>query len=413
MKFKSRIYKNIIIEGQREHLLEKQDYYDMFNDVIKLYSIVRDLMGELENLEDDMFVSMLNNTVGIRLDRAIKLDIENTKKKAVRTINGQERAAPDMAIWILRHLKLVDYYRILNNANQILTFVEEEESPQVVTLARRVRSVAVETLNKYVGKLRKVHANFAEFAIENEEDEDEVIRLDKKLDEIKKWINNRLLGHYTGMVHVGQIQNYRFENQWWGEIEEYMKAAEDLWKEEMEAMKNFAPMEQLSTSKVLLEFPDGKFWLDLQVPYCDQEGRMLGHCGNRPGHKKDDKVLSFRSQGEMKGKKVMKAHLTFILHGDGTLGERKGRGNTKPKPEYHPYIVELLKQPYVKKIGSGIYLPGNDFNLKDLNPELTMELMLARPEFYGLDAEQAKTEVQKIQAKLNGQPLVAESRRRR
>ena len=37
-------------------------------------------------------------------------------------------------------------------------------------------------------------------------------------------------------------------------------------------------------------------WVDLQKPYCREEGDAMGHCGNTGAYKSSDTVLSLRQK---------------------------------------------------------------------------------------------------------------------
>ena len=98
----------------------------------------------------------------------------------------------------------------------------------------------------------------------------------------------------------------------------------------------------------------------------------MGHCGNEATGptRPDDRILSLRRRVVVKGTEYLEPHLTFILGEDGLLGEMKGRGNDKPAPQYHPYIVRLLEQAdLVRGIVGGGYMPEHNFSLDDLPPE--------------------------------------------
>jgi hypothetical protein len=101
-------------------------------------------------------------------------------------------------------------------------------------------------------------------------------------------------------------------------------------------------------------------WVSLGDGYCPIEAKSMGHCGNE-GAKPGDDILSLRDPEGY-------PRLTFIVN-DGMLGEMKGRANTKPKKDYHPAIVELLKHDEIKHVVGGGYLPEMNFKLNDLDDE--------------------------------------------
>jgi hypothetical protein len=133
-------------------------------------------------------------------------------------------------------------------------------------------------------------------------------------------------------------------------------------------------VEPKAEDKIILSY--GKqAWVMLDRGACDAEGDAMGHCGNVPSVREGDRIISFRTiDGERH-----KPHLTFILHSDGYLGEMKGRANQKPNSKYHPYIVDLLKQDYIKGIEGGGYAPDQNFEIWDLDGKLMQKLIQVKP----------------------------------
>jgi hypothetical protein len=143
-------------------------------------------------------------------------------------------------------------------------------------------------------------------------------------------------------------------------------------------------IEQHSDDDVIMKFPDGYCWVDLNTPADDDEGKAMGHCGNRASYKSDETILSLRKIVNYQGKKWWRPVCTFILDGNRFLGEMKGRGNDKPAARYHPYIIALLKSKYVEGIKGGGYMPRNNFSLDDLDDSQRNELIEMKPELGGL-----------------------------
>lgn len=164
----------------------------------------------------------------------------------------------------------------------------------------------------------------------------------------------RDLSHFLSLPIDG-ITNYRFDRQLPSTILVDFEKMENAWKEERKAQVE-------DSGKKIIDLGDGWAWYDLEKPYCDAEGDAMGHCGNAADWKHDDTVLSLRK----KTASGLSPHLTFIRHGDGFLGEMKGRGNDKPSAKYHKAILALLKSPYVNGIAGGGYKPENNFALDDL-----------------------------------------------
>ena len=131
--------------------------------------------------------------------------------------------------------------------------------------------------------------------------------------------------------------------------------------------------------QIILSYDNGKYgWVLLDREYCRKEGDAMGHCGNEPSAQPGDQILSFRSIFETE----QKPHLTFIVN-DGILGEMKGRANNKPNEKYHPYIVDLLKQDFIKSIAGGGHAPESNFSLDDLDERTSEELLDMKPSLGG------------------------------
>jgi hypothetical protein len=125
----------------------------------------------------------------------------------------------------------------------------------------------------------------------------------------------------------------------------------------------------------------GWVWFLIDRESCEREGRAMRHCGNSNPHA-GDQILSLREPVEVKRgrktEKLWKPHATFILN-RGRLGEMKGYGNTKPKPELHPYIVALLEDPRVEHVVGGGYKPQANFSLQDLTQGQLRNLLQKKP----------------------------------
>lgn len=184
------------------------------------------------------------------------------------------------------------------------------------------------------------------------------------------------LQHFLSLP-IPQIQNFAFANQTpndlFGNKGIFIKY-EDRWKEKQaEIAQHLQPQEG---DQILIDFKNGWAWWQLNRGSCSEEAKAMGHCGNVGGARSGDRILSLRKQSSH----GWRPSLTFILEGDGYLGEMKGRGNDKPASQYHPYIVRLLELPLIKGIRGGGYLPQSNFKLSDLPEEEIKELAQFKPE---------------------------------
>jgi hypothetical protein len=163
----------------------------------------------------------------------------------------------------------------------------------------------------------------------------------------------------NGLMDI-QRKFLEYESEWAKQNEQWIDVTDDLGREKITE---------------LIEFDDGFIWFNLNRSRCEKEGKAMGHCGNCGGDY-NDIVLSLRKLKEKGNRIYARPSLTFILDEDGFLGEMKGRANTKPKEEYHPYILKLLgERDFIKGIKGGGYLPQHNFSLTDLKEPL-MEKVL-------------------------------------
>jgi len=129
----------------------------------------------------------------------------------------------------------------------------------------------------------------------------------------------------------------------------------------------------------------GYYWIDLKGDYSEDECNRMSHCG------RSDKgtLYSLRSYKYAPGKKytLNDSHLTAAINGDGIVYQLKGKNNSKPKSEYHKYIIPLLQLKlddggyFINYFGKE-YVTGNDFKLTDLTDNEFLELYKERPDLY-------------------------------
>lgn len=155
-----------------------------------------------------------------------------------------------------------------------------------------------------------------------------------------------------------------------------LNKAEQEWRENR---KQHIDMSNDAGWEKVIDYGDTA-WVLLDREYCDLEGDAMGHCGNRGSPKDGDRILSFRSIKN----ESHKPHLTFILDRNNRLGEMKGRANEKPAEKYHKVIIDLLLSDIVKGIKGGGYMPQNNFELDDLDPDVKEQLFQKKPALMSL-----------------------------
>jgi len=188
--------------------------------------------------------------------------------------------------------------------------------------------------------------------------------------------SNRNTMEHLLSLPVPAIQNTVWDRQKPIELFRSFKEAEERWKEETKGVLQPRPGD-----RPVITFGDGWAWWMLDRGYCEEEARAMGHCGNVAGIRRPyERILSLRKSVRRGEREYYEPHLTFILDTrDSSLGEMKGRGNDKPAPQYHPYILRLLESDIVDKVKGGGYLPEHNFKLGDLSEEQREELAQKKP----------------------------------
>jgi hypothetical protein len=141
----------------------------------------------------------------------------------------------------------------------------------------------------------------------------------------------------------------------------------------------------------ILDFTDengnGFYWADLNTKYSPEECNRMGHCGKSSyGY-----LYSLRQVIPINNKyKLNKSVLTAAIGEDGIMYQLKGVKNSKPKDEYHQYILPLFyvlggggeEDDYLIQGFGSEYAADQDFKLTDLPEETIRDLYQNRPELF-------------------------------
>ena len=132
---------------------------------------------------------------------------------------------------------------------------------------------------------------------------------------------------------------------------------------------------------------NGFYWADLNTKDSKEESERMGHCGrSRYGY-----IYSLRETKPINDKfKINRSHLTTAIGHDGIMYQLKGPKNSKPKEEYHNYILPLFyvlggegeEDDYLVKGFGTEYASQQDFKLSDLPDDVIRELYQNRPELF-------------------------------
>jgi hypothetical protein len=140
---------------------------------------------------------------------------------------------------------------------------------------------------------------------------------------------------------------------------------------------------------------DGFYWADLNTKNSREERDRMGHCGES----KYGYIYSLRETRTLNDKyKINKSHLTTAIGHDGIMYQLKGPKNSKPKEEYHNYILPLFyvlggegeEDDYLVKGFGTEYASQQDFKLSDLPDDVIRDLYQNRPELFSGRSMQRK-----------------------
>lgn len=215
------------------------------------------------------------------------------------------------------------------------------------------------------------------------------------------------LAHFESIGYQ-PMRDYRFGNKPASVVLGQMNALEQAWSDKQSRTIAHDEDTQPGLEKIL-EFGKDKAWFNLHKSYCNKEGAAMGHCGNDYGNMRSkDEIISFRTlESTENGVEHWKPHLTFVFDtSNGMMGEMKGLRNSKPTEAYHPYIVALLNQDWVKGIVKRAHqhAKSNDFYISDLPKEQALAMVEKKPELatykdrriLGLEADMSSMELDKV-----------------
>lgn len=132
---------------------------------------------------------------------------------------------------------------------------------------------------------------------------------------------------------------------------------------------------------------NGFYWAGLETKNSPEECDRMGHCGRSSyGY-----LYSLRETKAINSKyKINKSHLTTAIGNDGIMYQLKGAKNSKPKEEFHQYILPLFyvlgggdeEEDYLVQGFGTEYASQQDFKLSDLPEDVIRNLYQNRPELF-------------------------------
>lgn len=206
----------------------------------------------------------------------------------------------------------------------------------------------------------------------------------KYRDELYGFVFDWLRGRNSGAVV--ETDKLDFKNM--TAIQAYTRAAD--WHRKLETAQAGEIIDE--HGNIVITFPDGYYWIDLESSKCDDEAKAMNHCGM--GSSPGSKLYSLR--------KDKRPSVTIELI-DGTIRQIRGRANSKPKKEYHKYILDFILSDLVKDFDYDKYKMGNNFFVTDLESEKDIDniiskkpLLMKNQDLSKLGEEQVKSVAEKM-----------------
>jgi hypothetical protein len=145
------------------------------------------------------------------------------------------------------------------------------------------------------------------------------------------WIRTNLETNMTGIMDwVRNVPNINLKQFNWDQaVEAQTKYHENLQTNTLEGNEK---------NKIIKQYKDGFYWVDLESTNNCEESDAMGHCG-RTG--KADTLYSLRKY--FKETQTIEPFITMAISpDDGVWYQCKGKKNSKPKQEYYKYIADIL-----------------------------------------------------------------------
>lgn len=220
------------------------------------------------------------------------------------------------------------------------------------------------------------------YTIEKINQDVSIYRARQKITEIMDWIRIGLNGN------LGDNKNNHLEA---------LLSKSKEWHDSLDI--GTGDVNYVEKNPIVLDFRDengdGFYWADLQTGNSPEECNRMGHCG-RSSY---GTLYSLREVKTLNKKyRINKSHVTASIGSDGILYQMKGVKNSKPKDEYHKYILPLFyvlggggeEEDYLIQGFGTEYASERDFKLSDLGNDVIADLYRNRPDLFNTRGLQRK-----------------------
>jgi hypothetical protein len=200
--------------------------------------------------------------------------------------------------------------------------------------------------------------------------------IEPSINEVLSWVNSPLHTNKPSVRNLTLDQAVEKSRQWHKEIEEAKEKESEILRDE-------------TSGKIIKTYPDGYYWIDLQKNSDSDEAENMGHCATTS---EGTTLLSLRDKDKQ-------SHITISFDEDeNKFCQIKGRRNSKPKPEYHSYIVDIIIDLKVEGYKTE-YASEVDFHVNDLSDELRGKLEKENPDYINGEEEEKSIEELESEAK--------------
>jgi hypothetical protein len=221
-----------------------------------------------------------------------------------------------------------------------------------------------------------------EYTIEQINRDVSIYRSRQKITEIMDWVRVGLNGN------LGDNKNNHLEA---------LLSKSKEWHDSLDI--GTGDINYVENNPIVLDFRDengdGFYWADLQTGNSTEECDRMGHCGRSSF----GTLYSLREVKTLNPKyRINKSHVTASIGEYGILYQMKGVKNSKPKDEYHQYILPLFyvlggggeEEDYLIQGFGTEYASERDFKLSDLGNDVIIDLYKNRPELFDTRSLQRK-----------------------
>ena len=186
-------------------------------------------------------------------------------------------------------------------------------------------------------------------------------------------VRNKIIAYYKDEMHniSDYINNCDLNTITATNIKELIESANDYHNGLDVTFKAERTDEGNNTDKFIV-YPNGWYWINLNVEYSKDEAENMGHCG------RDDGKIIFSLRDDKK-----QSHITASYKpSNETIYQIKGRKNSKPTSKYHKMIIDMLtnNKYNIIDISDDTYRPELNFSVTDLSEELARLLFSKKPD---------------------------------